>query len=668
MFQRIVLLLILFTVKAFPQEWKTYPYQPSGSVLNFPEDEGFHFDESTEWIYINGHVTGKNTGNEYSFMLSYFYFPAHGYDGFRIFNLANETSKQFHDESLPCIFESVAEDSLNIIAAVGYSTIHTEEWITLTDSSGKMLPFQYHISAESQAGSININCNTIKRPLIIADSGFLYQGDNAYTYYYSQTMIDISGVLSFNSIEDTISGTGWIDHQYGSLNPSNGHEYEWFCIQLDNGMDLNVWNIFTDDNKIPDKSNYRICSVYVNDSSSFTTYDFNIERLKYEYTWDSVRCYSQKWNLLLDTFDIDLLISVRNSESEVEWPFRFFEGSTIIKGIVNGLEVEGKGFTELLHSYDKPDFSIIYPDGSGIWEESESIEWELNNPDDGNPVLYNVKISYDRGNTFLNIAQAISDTNYYWNPSYFSEDTVINLLLTAYSVDSTLIETSYVTTKINPLANDYMLCPGDSISLFISLGNGDEFEYQWQKDEADISGATDSTYNISHIQTGDDGSYKCIIGNDLLADTTISFNFIVNPDFETDIYKSICENDSIFAGGNWQNSEGIYYDSLNSVFGCDSIVATILSVEMCNLHVDESFPDKFKIMPNPVSESVFIEFDNYFSGSIEIINCYGKIIRAGFLENCTETVIDLSGLINGLYLLRFKNDKYEESVKILIIN
>ncbi len=668
MLQRFILLLIFFTVKAYPQEWKTYPYQPSGSVLNFPKDEGFHFDESIEWLYINGHVTGKNTGNEYSFLLAYFYTPAFGFDGFRIFNLANENSKQFYDESMPCIYESIAEDSLNIIATVGYISTHTEEWITLADSSGKMIPFQYHISAESQTGSIDINCNAIKRPLIIADSGFLYQGNKDYTYYYSQTIIDISGILSFNSTEDTISGTGWIDHQYGSFNPNSGEEYEWFCIQLDNGMDLNIWNIFTEDNKIPVKPNYRIGSVYVNDSSSFTTYDFNIERLRYEYTWDSVRCYSQKWNLLMDTFDIDLLISVRNSESEVELPFRFFAGSTVIKGTVNGLEVEGKGFAELLHSYEKPDFSIIHPDVNSIWEEYESIEWKLINPDEGNPVLYNIEISYDRGNTYLNIAQAISDTSYYWNPSYFTEDTVISLLLTAFSVDSTLIETSEVALKYNPRSNDYMLCTGDSISLFISLGNKNELEYRWQKDGAGIPGATDSLYTLSYAETADNGSYRCIIGNGLFTDTTISFDLIVNTGFETDTYRSICKNDSIYIGGKWQNSEGTYYDSLNSVFGCDSVVVTSLTVEMCNLDMDESFADKFKVFPSPASESIFIEFNNYFSGSVEIINCYGKIIRTEFVKNCTKAVIDLSELINGMYLLRLRNDKYQESVKILIIN
>jgi predicted secreted hydrolase len=658
----------VLTVKAYNQNWKTYPYQPPGSVLSFPEDEGFHFDEAIEWYYINGHVTGRNTGNEYSFMLSYFYMPAYGFDGFRIFNLANETSNQFHDEFLPCIYESAAEDSLNIRATVGFVSTHTEQWITLTDSNGKMIPFQYHINAESQSGAIDINCNTLKHPLIIADSGFVFQGNTHYSYYYSQTMIDISGILIFNSVEDTVSGYGWIDHQFGTFNPNNGEQYEWFCIQLDNGMDLNIWNIFTEDNKIPETSNYRICSVYVNDSSSFTTSDFNIERLKFEYTRDRLRCYSQKWSLLTDTFNINLLISVRNSESEVELPFRFFEGSTLVEGTVEGSEVKGRGFAELLHSYEKPEFSITHPQNNGIWKDSEYIEWQLINPDEGNPVLYSIDISYDRGTAFLNIAQSVSDTAYYWNPSYFTEDSVIILLVTGYSIDSTLIETREVTAKINPRANDYILCPGDSISFFISLGNKDELKYQWQKEGKDISGATDSIYTLGHIYTGDNGSYKCIVTNNMFRDTSVSFDLIVNPAFETFIYGPICENDSVYVGGKWQNTAGIYYDTLNSVYGCDSIVETTLYFELCNLNIEESSEDIFKLLPNPASKSVFIEFNNIFTGIIDIINCYGKVLRTEYIEACNNATIDLSGFKNGIYLLRFRNDKYQRSVKLLIIN
>ena len=68
-----LLLLLLFSALIFnsnAQPWKVYPYQPEGSLVGFPEDEGFHPEEPVEWWYINGTLTGETTGKDYSFMIS----------------------------------------------------------------------------------------------------------------------------------------------------------------------------------------------------------------------------------------------------------------------------------------------------------------------------------------------------------------------------------------------------------------------------------------------------------------------------------------------------------------------------------------------------------------------------------------------------------------------
>ncbi|MBI5217417.1 MAG: SprB repeat-containing protein, partial [Bacteroidia bacterium] len=43
-------------------------------------------------------------------------------------------------------------------------------------------------------------------------------------------------------------------------------------------------------------------------------------------------------------------------------------------------------------------------------------------------------------------------------------------------------------------------------------------------------------------------------------------------------YSSICSGDSIFLGGMWQTTAGIYHDTLQTSAGCDSIVITTLSI------------------------------------------------------------------------------------------
>lgn len=206
------------------QAWKQYPYQPENSIIRFPDDEGYHPGEPIEWWYINGHAKGSVTGHEYSFMVSYFYEPVLLFDGFRILSLCDETTGIFHTQTLPCSYPVLATNRLNISANVFGRPFET--FINDTNSDGSLIPFDYILKASSDYGALNILCSAQKPPLIIADSGLINQGASGYSYYYSLTDLQISGTIVFESITEEISGTAWIDRQYGSFNPNEKENYE----------------------------------------------------------------------------------------------------------------------------------------------------------------------------------------------------------------------------------------------------------------------------------------------------------------------------------------------------------------------------------------------------------------------------------------------------------
>ncbi len=425
----------------FSQSWKTYPYTPAGSLISFPIDEGRHSAEPTEWWYTIGHLTGDSTGNHYSYMLTYFYYPVGIFDGFRILNISNDDIGLFFDETKALSYNVLATDSVYIEAEIFMGG--TETWYNKIDTLGNSLPFEYEISASATNGSLNLEYDALKPPLILADSGFLYQGYTDYTYYYSQTKNAVSGIITFDGITESVSGTSWIDRQYGTFNPSSGQEYEWFCIQLSNGMDINVWNIFTSDDEIPDTLTFKILSAYVDDTTQYTTSDFEIERLKYAYMPDSLMCYSQKWRITSVVNNIDIVISTLHSDYEVQLPFRFYEGSTTIAGTVDGNNVTGIGFAELLHSYERPDMTMT---NTLMWNVATPLTWQLNNPDDGNPLKYDLEYSIDNQQTFLLIDSQLIDTLYYWNTTPLLEGDTCWIKITGYSIDTTL--TNSIITKL----------------------------------------------------------------------------------------------------------------------------------------------------------------------------------------------------------------------------
>ena len=68
----------------------------------------------------------------------------------------------------------------------------------------------------------------------------------------------------------------------------------------------------------------------------------------------------------------------------------------------------------------------------------------------------------------------------------------------------------------SPLASppaDAAHCPGESASFATTASGTGPFTYQWQKDGADIPGATAASHAIASVTPADAGSYACLVGN-----------------------------------------------------------------------------------------------------------------------------------------------------------
>ncbi|WP_435138973.1 lipocalin-like domain-containing protein [Formosa sp. A9] len=429
------LILACFTVcLSYAQDWKTYPYTPEGSLITFPKDEGAHTAEAIEWWYTSGEVTGETTGKTYAYMLSYFDYSYAGFDGFRILNLRDLSTGEFFQSTLPLTYNTLSTEAISIEAVVFRGI--TESWRNKLDHDNNSIPFQYTITAASDNGKIEFDYNTVKRPLIIGDTGLIDQGASRYSYYFSQTKNEVSGQITLNGVTENVIGTAWIDRQYGSFNPLSSEKYEWFSLQLSNDMDINLWNIFTAEGSIPDNSKFKILSAYVDDNTQYTISDFEIERLAFNCMPDLEKCYSKKWRLTSESKNIDLTIETRYDDAEVTLPFRFYEGTITISGTINGESVTGIGFAELVHTYENPSITLnAFADN--MYSADTPISWMLNNPDDGRKVYYDVLYSTD-GEEFISIVTDLTDTSFIWEQPALDQDASVWFKVVAHSVDGTL--------------------------------------------------------------------------------------------------------------------------------------------------------------------------------------------------------------------------------------
>ncbi len=179
----------------------------------------------------------------------------------------------------------------------------------------------------------------------------------------------------------------------------------------------------------------------------------------------------------------------------------------------------------------------------------------------------------------------------------FVTGTYHDTLMSAAGCDSVII------TKLTVLPNSFFaatasICPGDSMLLegMYQLTAGVYFDTLISANGCDSVLQTtlslfvpDTTYDSIDICFGDSsflgGSFQLLAGNytDVLVnqdgcDSSIITTLTVLPDLSTTRNDTICNGDSLLAGGTYQKSSGTFLDTLIGASGCDSVVTTELTV------------------------------------------------------------------------------------------
>jgi gliding motility-associated-like protein len=116
---------------------------------------------------------------------------------------------------------------------------------------------------------------------------------------------------------------------------------------------------------------------------------------------------------------------------------------------------------------------------------------------------------------------------------------------------------------------------------------------------ADTSICKGETIFIGGGNQGEPGTYYDSLLTVMGCDSVMVTNLTVKDTFRIVYDMAICEGDSIFAGGGWQNETGSYFDYYQTMLGCDSTIVTNLTVGS-NMII----PEAVKICPG---DSAFLE-------------------------------------------------------------
>jgi hypothetical protein len=157
-------------------------------------------------------------------------------------------------------------------------------------------------------------------------------------------------------------------------------------------------------------------------------------------------------------------------------------------------------------------------------------------------------------------------------------------------------------------------CVNDNMTLLSEISGDGPFSFQWQKDNIDIGGETDSILTLNSIQISDAGWYRLIVTSPWASDTSVAVQCIVN--------------------------------------SCVGVP-------------DVDDPIEYQIFPNPAKEFCILP-DLTETVRVQIFSVDGAIIYDNIHENINSR-ISLSAFHSGIYTIKIISSS-KEHVQTLIIS
>ena len=296
--------MLLATLWAFYQltkpkvatEWFDSRVSNTQNIV-LPRDDGYH-DNTMEWWYYNGRLTTES-GKEYSFHFT----------SFLVNNMMTHTV--FHsslgDHSGNQHYTDQSRTAGNPTVGIKNSFLFKHQnWYMHGDNGHD------HLKVSNDNFAFDLRLENSEPVVSHGQDGIISLDIAGDSYYYSRTRMKITGTLDIAGTQERVIGIAWFDHQWGDFLPAK-LSWDWFSIQLDNGMDLMLYQL-RDKQGNPVRYSTTISKDGVTEILDIT--EFTLTPGQKWHSKQTGNNYPVVWNLKIPGKNIDLNIHsiIKNSE------------------------------------------------------------------------------------------------------------------------------------------------------------------------------------------------------------------------------------------------------------------------------------------------------------------------------------------------------------------
>jgi len=312
--------------------------------IEFPQDHAAHPGYRNEWWYFTGNLADAD-GRGYGFQFTLFRFglaetlgPGTDFatDAAWMAHLAvsDLEAGRFHAA------ERFARGAQSL-AGADTERWWLRDWQVLRGAEG------WRLHADAGDFAIELVLDPEKPVVLQGERGYSRKGPDPgnASRYYSLTRLAARGALFVGGQTRSVAGSAWLDREWGSSQLGDGIAgWDWFALQLDDGRDLMLYRLRTDDGRASRWSAGALVAAD-GDYTILDAADFTLTPARWWRDADGTR-WPVGWAVDVPAAGLTARVEAVFDAQRWDASVRYWEGAVDVRAAADGARI-GRGYLEL---------------------------------------------------------------------------------------------------------------------------------------------------------------------------------------------------------------------------------------------------------------------------------------------------------------------------------